>query len=134
MISKRSPRRQFLKKGAALAGLAAGAISSPAQNLFAATGILNALDLRLNLIDLVIVRPRAAEIDALLSAARAHAGPNLVLSLHEDAARLPPGHPAAGKAAVGDRVTAYVCRGETCSLPIREPDALAATLRGDRVE
>jgi uncharacterized protein YyaL (SSP411 family) len=107
---------------------------SVARNLFAVTGILNALDLRLNLIDLVVVRPRAAEIDPMLSAARAHAGPNLVLSLHEDAARLPPGHPASGKAAVGDRVTAYVCRGETCSLPIREPEALAARLRGERVK
>ena len=36
MSSKKSPRRQFLKKGAALAGLAAGAVSSPAKNLFAA--------------------------------------------------------------------------------------------------
>jgi sulfane dehydrogenase subunit SoxC len=35
MSSKRSPRRQFLKNGAALAGLAAGAISSP-PNLFGA--------------------------------------------------------------------------------------------------
>src|ERR1700730_8956773 len=36
MSSKRPSRRQFLKKGAALAGLAAGAVSSPAKNLFAA--------------------------------------------------------------------------------------------------
>ena len=36
MSSKRSLRRQFLKNGAALAGFAAGAISSPASKLFAA--------------------------------------------------------------------------------------------------
>src|SRR2546427_771448 len=36
MSSKRSLRRQFLKNGAALAGFAAGAISSPAGKLFAA--------------------------------------------------------------------------------------------------
>src|SRR5579872_2753009 len=36
MSSKRSPRRQFLKNGAALAGFAAGAISVPSGKLFAA--------------------------------------------------------------------------------------------------
>jgi len=31
-----------------------------------------------------------------------------------------------GRHAVGGRATAYVCRGTTCSLPVHEPDALAA--------
>jgi uncharacterized protein YyaL (SSP411 family) len=44
-------------------------------------------------------------------------------------AALPRAHPAFGKTLLGDRATAYVCRGMVCSLPIVEPDALAAALR-----
>jgi len=103
---------------------------SVANNLFAAAGILNALELRLHAKELVIVRPRAGAADAMLAAAHAHADPNLVLALHDDTADLPPGHPASGKTAVGGCVTAYVCRGEICSLPITDGVALAAALRG----
>ena len=42
---------------------------------------------------------------------------------------LPEGHPAAGKS--GPPGTAFVCRGTTCSLPISDPDALAAELAGN---
>jgi hypothetical protein len=35
-------------------------------------------------------------------------------------------HPAAGKTAIDGKTTVYVCRGESCSLPVTEPDALAA--------
>jgi len=100
------------------------------NNLFAAAGILNALDLRLNAIDLVLVRPRAASVEDMLAAIRAHAHPNLILSLHDDTVRLPADHPAAGKTAVAGRVTAYLCRGETCSLPITDSGSLSAALRG----
>jgi uncharacterized protein YyaL (SSP411 family) len=42
--------------------------------------------------------------------------------------RLPSGHPAAGKSAAAGRATAYVCRGQTCGLPITDPDQLVAAL------
>jgi uncharacterized protein YyaL (SSP411 family) len=106
--------------------------SSVGNNLFAAAGMLNALDLRLNAADLVLIRPPAGSLDAMLAAARAHAHPNLVLSLHEAVVNLPADHPAAGKTAIGGQVTAYLCRGETCSLPITDPRALATALAGDR--
>jgi uncharacterized protein YyaL (SSP411 family) len=35
----------------------------------------------------------------------------------------------AGRGAPGGRATAYVCRGTTCSLPVSEPDGLAAAAR-----
>jgi uncharacterized protein YyaL (SSP411 family) len=43
-------------------------------------------------------------------------------------ASLPAGHPAAGKTQLEGGATAYVCRGQTCSLPLAGPDRLAAAL------
>jgi len=99
-----------------------------AENLFAAAGMLSALDLRLGAVDLVIVAPPGKAGHALLEAARAASTPNVVLNVVEDTARLPANHPAAGKTAIGREATAYVCRGETCSLPVTDPAALAALL------
>ncbi|MEJ0011342.1 MAG: thioredoxin domain-containing protein [Bauldia sp.] len=105
-----------------------GSGAAIAGNLFATTGLLNALDLRLGAVDVAIVRPSGADAGALLDAARWRWTPNVVLSVHDGAVRLPSAHPAAGKAAVGGKATAYVCRGETCSLPVTEATALAALL------
>jgi hypothetical protein len=41
---------------------------------------------------------------------------------------LPAGHPAAGKAQIDGRATAYVCPGRTCRLPVTDPDELASAL------
>jgi hypothetical protein len=60
----------------------------------------------------------------MIAEIRRHWSPNLVLSLHRDTTALPATHPAAQKPAVDDRVTVYVCRGETCSLPVTEPHQL----------
>jgi len=54
--------------------------------------------------------------------------PTRIVSLIEDGASLPEGHPAAGKRAVEGKPTAYVCLGPTCSLPITEPRDLASVL------
>jgi uncharacterized protein YyaL (SSP411 family) len=104
------------------------AAASIAENLFAATGMLSALDLRLGATDLVIVAPAGADPGPMLAAARAAWTPNLILTLVDDPASLPPGHPASGKPAVGVAATAYVCRGETCSLPVTDPASLASLI------
>ena len=41
---------------------------------------------------------------------------------------LPENHPAAGKGRQGGRATAYVCIGQTCSLPLIDPAALRDAL------
>ena len=105
-----------------------GSGSAIAANLFATTGLLNALDLRLGAIDVLIVTPAGGDGAALIAAARAHATPNTILSRHQGSARLPAGHPAAGKTTVDGAATAYVCRGEVCSLPVTEANELAALL------
>jgi len=99
-----------------------------AANLFATTGLLNALDLRLGAVDVVIVVPGEEDGGRLTEAARRQWTPNTILSLHEGSARLPAGHPAAGKTTVGGQPTAYVCRGEACSQPVTEAAELAAIL------
>ena len=109
--------------------LIAAASSSVAANLFATTGLLSALDLRLGATDVVIVRPAGVSADDLIATVRRHWTPNVVLSVHDGAADLPAGHPASGKTSVPGRTTAYVCRGETCSLPVIDRDALEDLLR-----
>jgi uncharacterized protein len=96
-----------------------------AANLFAATGTLNSLDLRLNAIDVIIAKPPGTDATILLDEIRRHWSPNLFLSIHEDLSELPKAHPGSGKLPVDGKVTAYICRGETCSLPVTDPAQLA---------
>jgi uncharacterized protein YyaL (SSP411 family) len=111
-------------------GILAGSGAAIVGNLFATTGLLNALDLRVGAIDVAIVRPAGADVSGLLDAVRWRWSPNVVLSVHDDAVALPPSHPAAGKVAVNGRATAYVCRGEVCSLPVTTVGELVALLDG----
>jgi uncharacterized protein YyaL (SSP411 family) len=53
----------------------------------------------------------------------------MVLQYSGAARALPALHPAHGKGKVDGRAVAYVCRGQTCSLPLAEPAALQAALR-----
>ena len=46
---------------------------------------------------------------------------------------LPRGHPATGKTQLGGRPTVYVCPGQTCWLPITEPEELTRALAPARV-
>lgn len=107
---------------------AAIAASPIAENLFAATAMLSALDLRLGAVDVVIVAPAGSDPEPLLAALRRHWSPSIVLSVHEGAADLPDGHPAAQKTPVGGEPTAYVCRGNSCSLPVTTAEALITQL------
>jgi uncharacterized protein YyaL (SSP411 family) len=107
----------------------AASASTVATNLFASTALLGALDLRLGAVDVAIVRPSGVSADDLLAAVRYCWTPNTILSVHDDNVRLPAGHPAAGKTAIAGKATAYVCRGETCSLPVTEAGELEKLLR-----
>jgi uncharacterized protein YyaL (SSP411 family) len=100
--------------------------SAVAANLFARAGTLNALDTRLGAVDLIVIAPDQS--DPLVAAARRHATPNTIIAVLETTAALPTHHPASGKTTVSGKATAYVCRGETCSLPVIGPEALAALL------
>ncbi|MEQ9688373.1 MAG: thioredoxin domain-containing protein, partial [Bauldia litoralis] len=100
-----------------------------AQNLFASAAMLSALDLRMQATDVVIVHPAGSSPADLIAHTRNHWTDDIILSVYEDAADLPTGHPASGKTTADNRPTAYVCHGETCSLPITGPKDLAALLQ-----
>src|SRR4029078_10167669 len=101
---------------------------SVATNLFAATGILNGLDLRLRATGVFRVAPPGGDASDLLMATWSNATPNTILSLHTEPVSLPPAHPASGKRSVNGRAAAYICRGEVCSLPLTSAADLATAL------
>ena len=68
------------------------------------------------------------EISAFFAVLRQHPGATTTMSLVAPGHLFPTDHPAAGKGQLDTRPTAYVCHGQTCSLPITDPDQLAAAL------
>ena len=76
-------------------------------------------------VQVVVTGPNA---EALVRATWSAPQPNIVVQRIADAAALPDGHPAKGKAAPAGSAAAFVCRGPVCSLPIADPAALASEL------
>ncbi len=68
------------------------------------------------------------ELAALIDAVNGVSLPNRVLQTVGPGDSLPEGHPAHGKGTIDGAATAYVCRGQNCSLPIADPAALTAAL------
>jgi uncharacterized protein YyaL (SSP411 family) len=94
---------------------------------------LNGIDLWADTLHVVIVGDRgAAETQALLAAVHGIALPNRVLQIVRPGHEFPSGHPAHGKHQLDGQATAYLCRGQTCSLPMTAPDALGQALRQPR--
>lgn len=88
-----------------------------AQNAFGHLSLLNALDMRLGLAEIVIAGEGAnALFDAALQLPPAI---RTVLRV-ADSNALPSSHPAQAKVAATKNAAAFVCRGETCSLPVTD--------------
>jgi uncharacterized protein len=109
--------------------LFAGMAASAGENLFAHLALLNALDLRLRAAEIVVTGEdeRAGE---LLVAARKL--PFLDRVVMRASHALPAEHPAHDKIKAAAHSAAFICIGETCSLPVSDPDALAAAIRAAR--
>jgi uncharacterized protein YyaL (SSP411 family) len=117
---------RYRERGEAAVAAFAGEI---ARNFFPLATLLNAAELLADAPQLVIVGQRgAADTAALLRAAQRRAPPGRVLQVVAAGEALPAGHPAFGKAQQGGRATAYLCRGQTCSLPLTEPAGLERAL------
>ena len=109
--------------------LFAALLPRAAENVFGHLSLLNALDLYLTGAEIVVVG-EGARADALLATARKlpHATGIVLHATRADA--LPADHPARAKLTAVKDSAAFVCRGQSCSLPMTEPDALRALVRG----
>jgi uncharacterized protein YyaL (SSP411 family) len=127
---------QNLVRLAALTGLSSyrsradrlfeGILPLAAANLFGHAALLAALDTRLRFTEIVVTGSRAEEF------AKAALGDSFLASallLAPDESSLPENHPAREKlAATTGKGAAFVCRGETCSLPITDPQKLSTLI------
>jgi uncharacterized protein YyaL (SSP411 family) len=107
--------------------LFAALLPSATENGFGQLSLMNALDLRLSGVEIVVVG-EGAQADTLLSAARKlpHATSIVLHAPHADA--LPQDHSARAKITAVTQSAAFICRGQSCSLPLTHPEALSGIL------
>src|SRR5262249_14984772 len=99
------------------------------RNFFPLATFLNAIDFHMNCQQIVLIGPReTAAAAALLRVIHEQPLPWNLLQVVEPATPLPPHHPAAGKPEVDGKPTVYICRGQTCGLPVTESEALERAL------
>jgi uncharacterized protein YyaL (SSP411 family) len=101
-----------------------GVLSAGAQNLFAHVATLNAVDMRVRAAEIVCV---GADAKPLADAALRLPFVSRVVLRAPSADRLPAGHPAQDKIKAAKGAAAFVCVGETCSLPVTSPNEIADT-------
>jgi len=94
-----------------------------AENLYMHMAMLNAIDLRLRGAE-IVVTGQSAGADALLAAARRLQPLDRIVLHAPSAEALPDKHPARDKLNAAREPQAFVCVGETCSLPITDASAL----------
>jgi len=104
-------------------------LSAAAKNLFGHVALLNALDLRLRAAEIVATGPDAEHFAQV--ALRLPFVDRIVLRA-SSAADLPPSHPAQQKLKALSASAAFICVGETCSLPVLEPVKIAETVQAMR--
>ncbi|MBX3508431.1 MAG: thioredoxin domain-containing protein [Parvibaculum sp.] len=116
---------EYLAKADALIRAFAGELQ---QNIFPLGSFIASLDTRLRPVQVVLIGS-AEETASLARAAFSISCPARVLIRAADGASLPASHPAHGKTALDGKPTAYICIGETCSLPVTDAAALVAEMK-----
>jgi uncharacterized protein YyaL (SSP411 family) len=117
----------YRARAAAIVAAFAGELG---RNFFPLATLINQNEFMLNPLQVVLVGdPSSADLGALRRAVLDRSLPNLVLQQVAPGAKLPPHHPAAGKQSVAGKATAFVCRGQTCSLPITDAPGLGRALQ-----
>jgi len=104
-------------------------LAANAQNLFSHVALLNALDLRLRGAEIVVTGPQA---EVLAQAALKLPFLDRIVLRAASSAALPPAHPAQEKLKAAQDGAAFVCVGDTCSLPITSADGIAAAMAAMR--
>ncbi len=99
------------------------------RNLFPLATLLGNAELLQRSVQVAIAgSPDDPATAALRAAVFGLSCPNRVLTMVPDARALPETHPARGKHAPDGQPAAFVCVGQTCSLPVQEPAALTRLL------
>jgi uncharacterized protein len=102
------------------------------DNLYMHMAMLNAVDLRLRAAE-IVVTGEGAGADTLLAAARALPPLDRIVFHAASAEALPPAHPARAQiAAAKGAAQAFVCVGETCSLPVTDAASLQSAISAMR--
>ncbi len=100
------------------------------RTVFPFATLIAAADFLQNAVQIVLVgSPGDPGLEQLRRAVYDRFIANRLLTRADPQAPLPPGHPAAGKGLAKGRPAAYICRGQTCSLPIADARALAKALQ-----
>ncbi|HKY86987.1 MAG TPA: thioredoxin domain-containing protein, partial [Pseudorhodoplanes sp.] len=109
--------------------LIAGVLSEGADNLFARISILNAVDLRIGGAEIVIA---GADDGSLTHAALTLPCLTRMVLRAPSADALAPSHPAQEKIRATAGAAAFICAGQTCSLPVTTADAIAQAFEASR--
>jgi uncharacterized protein len=96
------------------------------RNSIPLAAFLSGADFLLNNVQIVILAGSGTA--AMRGAVADCCVPNRVVTVLAGGAEIANGHPACGKTAIDGRATAYVCIGQSCSLPITDPGALRTAL------
>ena len=99
-----------------------GVLATTGDNLMSHAALLNGVDMRLHSAEIVVTGPEYARF-----AAAAFKLPHLNRTILRAPSTtvLPAGHPAQAKISAGPASAAFVCVGETCSLPVSDPEKIA---------
>jgi uncharacterized protein YyaL (SSP411 family) len=118
--------QHYLDRAHALVAAFSGELG---RNFFPLATLINANEFLENTVQIVVAGPRDAQgTKDLIRAAYDRSLPNRLLQVVPPDAQLPARHPAAGKGMVGGKPAAYVCKSQTCGLPVTHPKALATAL------
>ncbi|MGH6788530.1 MAG: thioredoxin domain-containing protein [Pseudolabrys sp.] len=99
-----------------------GILGLAAENLFQHVALLNALDLRLRVAEIVVT---GREANRFAQAALKLPYLDRLVLRAATADALPASHPAQAKLASGLETAAFICVGETCSLPVSSTSEIA---------
>ncbi len=99
-----------------------GVIATAGRNLFAHVALLNALDLRLRAAEIVVT---GREYERFAQAALKLPFTDRIVLRAPNADALPASHPAQAKTKAAPETAAFICFGETCSLPVANVNDIA---------
>jgi hypothetical protein len=106
-----------------------GILSVAVGSLFTHVALLNALDLRLRAAEIVVT---GGEAESFAKVALKLPFLDRIVLRAAKASDLPPTHPAQSKLAAASGSAAFICVGETCSLPVTSPAEIAKSVAAMR--